>query len=355
MRRSRKDWLAAFPEEPEEFRSAVMRACAQVRAESGSTRADCRRKTLRPVAVLVAAALLLAGSTAVAAGLRLGLLDYIKGTGGGQPLPKAQSNLAKNLAARSLPHVDLAVRSAIYDGATLHVEYAIRLRDAARPLTEQELWNPESTFSLALDADGVRLTGGDFFRIDGQDYAMTDASGGRVIPGDNAGEALGYLSIQLPPKISRREGTTRFGLMLAQEPLVFDLPVCEALDITPNSTESVGNLNVEITRARLTPLKTYTEWTVRVQPGVEKTEALEALERWAGARLVDAAGQPLCQTRSPAYLPDVRAAYLEDNSCSWACTGEALAQVPDEIYFAPGVWNREAGWCARMDEAVRLR
>ncbi|HML45511.1 MAG TPA: DUF4179 domain-containing protein, partial [Clostridia bacterium] len=212
------EMAGAFPAVPEAFQSAMDRAYDAIRSEAQreTPRAVFLKK--RPMVWIAAAVLTLAVTAGIAAGLRTGVLDFLKAWYGPEAVqPGADALVQAHLAQVSLPETELTVREALYDGNNLRVVYSVRVKALKAMLTEEDLNDPNGAFRQAVARDGVNLGGGDWFTLNGADYSMTNGATMEQAIGDQPGELLVYVDIPLAsagihPQADPADGTLEVGM-----------------------------------------------------------------------------------------------------------------------------------------------
>jgi len=338
----------AYPQTPEIVREHVEQTLADIHREAlrQPPRRYARRLSFAVTLLLVA----LLAAAAIAAGAHFGVFDFMAkmfGTSG--VLPGAEELVQQNLGRMELAHTTLNVDEAVYDGGALHVVYSVTQNDADAPLTDQEAEDPQSTFNLAIAADQVH-TECDWFYLNGTEYCMTNCSTCDTMIGENDGELLCYLDIQLASADIVPDGD-----FTVQLPVAGGHGVYQTLDFTVKAAEEnqqpvvlyCDNAAVTLKSAFLSPVRTYVTIHLEMNADVTLHEADETFCDWAEAELVDAQGNEL------AGLTELIPQNLVDGkSVDYSYT--FLPVDAEEAYLAPTWINEQGEWAVDMTRAIPL-
>ena len=349
MELNREHMLRGYPAMPECVLLRLEDTLSQIRRDAvrESPRRHARRLSFG-TAILIA---LFAAAVGVAAGMRFGVFDFMARTfGRSGVLPEAREMVQTNLASLDLPHTELRVREAVYDGGSRRVVYSIRQKDAAAPLAEADLYDEGSGFHQALATDGVHMQC-DWFYIDGTEYVMTNGTTVDVICGGEKGELLCYMDIQLSP-----EG------IVPQDDFVVGLPLVSVggarrtLDFAVRASAPaagrpfVGGCAsvVTVEAAAVTPVRTKISIHIEMDADASMRQYDEVCGDWSDAALVDAHGREL------AALEELLSANVEEGrSIDYSYT--FLPTDAAEVYLAPMVTDKDDNWLADMSRALKVK
>lgn len=338
----------AYPQTPPVVHHRVEQTLSGIHREAAKQppRRYARRLSFAVTMALVA--VLAVG--AVAAGAHFGVFDFMKKMfGASGVLPEAEELVQQNLASLELEHTTLNVEEAVYDGGTLQVVYSITQNDAEAPLTEQELADSQSAFNLAREADQVH-TECDWFWVNGTEYCMTNCSTLDTMIGENDGELLCYLDIQLTSA-----GIVPDGDFTVKLPVAGGSGTYQTLDFTvqANGTDwqpvvlYSDNATVTLTSAFVSPVRIYATIHLEMDADVSLQKADETFEDWAEAELVDAQGNKLAGLTE--LIPEN---LVDGKSVDYSYT--FLPVDAEEMYLAPTFINEQGEWAVDMTRALPL-
>ncbi len=339
----------AYPQMPEMVKARMRSTLIRIHREAAKQPPRRTARRLSFVTTLLLA--LAAAAAAIAAGAHFGVFDFMaKMFGESGVLPEAQQLVQQNLGRMELAHTTLNVDEAVYDGGALHVVYSITLNDADAPLTQQEVWDPQSAFSRTLAADQA-LTMCDSFWLNDVEYSMTNGSTGDMMAGENNGELLCYLDIQLAS-----DGIVPDGDFTVRLPVVGGYGVYRTLDFTVQAAEDnrqpmtlfTDTETVTLQSAFLSPVRTYVSLHVEMNADATLRQADDIFCDWAEAELVDARGAKLADLVEviPQQLVDGR--YVEYSYTF-------LPVDAQEAYLAPTTINEQGEWTVDMTRAIPLQ
>ncbi len=348
MELNRERLLAAYPAMPDVVRARMEDTLARLRSEQAALprRAPARRLTF---ALALAIALLLC-AIGVAAGLRMGVFDFMTELFGMQGvLPGAQELVQTPQAQLVLEHTTIALEEAVYDGGTLRVVYSVRAGDA--PVTTAALDDPDSPFRQAVVADRASMDGCDWFYLNGQEHTMTGGSSVAHVVDEEAGQVLCYLDIQLASAGIVPEGDFEVRLPLAgalKERKTLDFPVRVADASAPLSTMEAGPVRVTVLSHSASPVRVYVHLRLERMPGAAAETYNAALGDWEDALLVDGAGNTLC-------VPEdiMTTALVEDERVEWSYTFPPTDA--QEAYFVPTIIDENDQWVPDRTHAIRVQ
>lgn len=349
MELNREQMLRGYPAMPECVRLRLEDTLSQIRRDA--VREPPRRHARRLSFATVMLIALLAAAIGIAAGMRLGIFDFMARTfGQSGVLPEARELVQTDLASLDLPHTEVRVREAVYDGGSLRVVYSIRQKDAAAPLAEADLYDEGSGFRQALTADRVR-TQCDWFYIDGMEYVMTNGTAfDQICSGEN-GELLCYMDIQLSPEGIVPQGDFVVGLPLvsvegARRTLDFAVQASVLTAEHPFVSGHASVVTAEV--AAVTPVRVRISIHIEMDADASMRQYDEVCGDWSDAALVDAQGREL------AALEELLPANVEEGrSIDYSYT--FLPTDAAEVYLAPMVADKDDNWLADMSRALKVK
>lgn len=376
MNLSREYLLSAFPESTEMFDLAVDRALDKIRLDAALQRERARHiQVKRVLGWGLALLLLLAGMLGVAEGVRRGVFDFLIGRE--DVLPQATELTKTDTATLLVGDTMLRVTDSVFDGATLRFVMSVQCQTMDRPITEEEMWDPDSEFGRQLQKDGViAMNSFDWFTVDGVEYTMTSGSGGENAPGMEDGEALIYFELKLTSTegVEVPEGDFTVGLPVIRYQIhgfvegvprmesrmflpVKPLPMDSIRDVAPEGPQPMGQGTATIIEARLSPIKVYTTLRIDIPPSVPEQEARAYIDAWGEYALVDKDGNEVCPAGGSVWGWGVPYGETDASRHLWIQSEFPPAEnYPEEIYLAPVGFYAEGGeWGADMDMAVKLK
>jgi len=339
----------AYPQTPDVVRIRMEQTLAGIRREAAK-QPPWRYARRLSFAVTMALVTVLAVG-AVAAGAHFGVFDFMKKMfGASGVLPEAEELVQQNLGSLKLEHTTLNVDEAVYDGGTLHVVYSITQNDADVPLTEQDAEDSQSAFQLAVAADAVHMEC-DSFWVNGTEYCMTNCSTVDTMIGENDGELLCYLDIQLASA-----GIVPDGDFTVKLPVAGGNGDYQTLDFTVQASGSdwqpvvlySDNATVTLTSAFVSPVRIYATLRLEMNADASAQEADETFEDWAEAELVDAQGNRLAGMTE--LMPEN---LVDGESVDYSYT--FLPTEAEEVYLAPTFINEQGEWAVDMTRALPLQ
>lgn len=349
MEMNRERMRKAYPPMPEKAVLRVEATLAHIRREA--VRQPPRRYAKRLSFAMALTLALLLAAAGVAAGVHFGVFDFMgRMFGQSGVLPEAEKLVQSSLAQVELPNTVITVREALYDGGSLRLVYSVRQKDAAAPLTQDDLWNEDGAFRRALAGDEVS-TQCDWFLLDGVRYEMTNGTAGDEIPGSENGEALCYLSIQLSPAgIVPREDFT-LGLPLLGkigEKRTVDFTVRAAAPSAPLPGIRGDGAVVTVLSASLSPVRTMITVRIQKDEGASREQYEAACASWRGAVLADAQGKELADLEEliPAHM-------VEGESMEYSYT--FLPTDAAEAWLAPPDLDSDDLWAVDMNRALKVK
>ena len=333
---NREKLMKAYPSMPENVQQRVDDTLLRLRTESaaGRTAHSTPRRRLSFALVLTLALTIAAVGTA--AGIRLGVFDFMTNLfGQAGVLPEAEQLVHSDLAHVSLPNSALAVEEAVYDGGNLRIVYSVRST------------NPALSIEEAAEADGISLYGCDWFFIGGEERHMTNGSAHASRLSPEGDRWLCYLDIYLASSGIVPEGDFTVGLPLTgKEPVTFTVPGYQvAADPIETETDTV---RVTMLSASLSPVRAYARLRIEKLPGVSSQGFEAALGDWKDAYLVDAEGNMLS---APAEI-------LTDASeeGQWIDLTYIFPPIKgEEVFFAPTIITPENEWMVDMTHALPMQ
>ncbi len=351
---------AAFPEPDERFVRAFEQTLTDIARQKGSRGASIKRRTM----VLVAALVLLA-AIGVAEGLRSGVLQmlaYDMLAAWGKVQPEAQQLVTPQQSSVTTERMNVALTEALYDGSTVRFVYTVTLRGATERLTEETMNDPDGAFMRAVTADGISLWGPDGFTLNGEDISMTGGSRSSAAPGEQPGQAVCFVEIQLAS-----EGIVPKGKFTLEAPIFYGASKGKVLTIaldadhlpgvrnlTPAAPIRQDGVTITLHSAMQSPIRFYIDYQVDLDEGAPE----RIMRDWMGATIVDAAGKPVFT--SGGSLSWGPAAQDADESRHARIHNEYAMDnaVPDKLYFAPdkgdGDFIAGDAFVADMDRAIAL-
>ncbi|MDD3411143.1 MAG: hypothetical protein PHY12_10085 [Eubacteriales bacterium] len=348
---NREQLLRAYPQTPALVNERIDGALAAIRRQSQQPPKRYAVR-LRFATAVMALALLLAAA-AVAAGVHFGVFDFMTELfGQSGVLPQAGELVQENLASLDLPHTVVTVRQAVYDGGNLRMVYSVCQKNAAAPLTADELDDPGSGFRLALAADGVSAWGCDWFYVVGVEYTMTGGSASATIPGAENGEALCYMDVYLASSGIVPTGDFKVSLPLIRR----DTSERDTLDFTVKATadtftplvRQVNGATVTVRSAFLSPVRSYVNLHIQIDDGISTLQGELLLADWQDATLTDAQGNELAKCSELQTLAETKGVSA-DYSFTFFPTDAA------EVFIAPTVIDQSDYWFVDMVQAIQLK
>ena len=352
MRISQNLLLRAYPPTPPQVNTRIDETLAALHRQATLLPPRRYAARLRFATVLVAL-LLLVAAIGVAAGIHFGVFDFMEQffnqTG---VLPQANELVQTDLATLETEHTTITLTQAVYDGGNLRVVYSMRLKDAAAPITSEELNDGTSAFRAALAADGVSPWGCDWFFIDGQEYSMTNGSTGATIPGAENGEALCYLDIYLASSGIVPKGDFKVSLPIIRRGRS-DVTTLDFMVKAKTATSTLPPVYakgaaITVLSASLSPVRAYVNLRIERNEGVSAQQFELLLADWRDAVLVDAQGNQL--TGLSEFLIS---AQEEGKSADYSFT--FLPTDAREAYIAPTVIDVNDNWFADMSQAIKVK
>lgn len=328
--------MKAYPSMPEDVRQRVDDTLLRLRTESAAGRMahSAPRRKLSFALVLVLALMIAAAGTA--AGIHLGVFDFMTNLfGQSGVLPEAEQLVASDLANVSLPNSALAVEEAVYDGGNLRIVYSVRST------------NPALSIEEAAEADGISLYGCDSFFIGGEERYMTNGSAYASRLSPEGDRWLCYLDIYLASSGIVPEGDFTVGLPLTgKDPVTFTVPGYQvAADPVQTETDTV---RVTMLSASLSPVRSYARLRIEKLPGVSVQRFEAALGDWKDAYLVDAEGNTLS---APV---EILTGSSEEGQ--WIDLTYIFQPIKNEaVFFAPTLITPENEWIVDMTHALPMQ
>ena len=278
---NREKLMKAYPSMPENVQQRMDDTLLRLRTEAAAERTTHGSPRRKLSFALVLALALMIAAVGTAAGIRLGVFDFMANLFGQVGvLPGAERLVASDLANVSLPNSSLTVEEAVYDGGNLRIVYSVRST------------NPELSIEEAAEADNVSLYGCDWFFIGGEERYMTNGSAYASRLSPEGDRWLCYLDIYLASSGIVPEGDFTVGLPLTGgEPVTFTVPGYQvAADPIQTETDAV---RVTMLSASLSPVRSYARLRIEKLPDVSAQQFEAALGDWQDAYLVDAEGSTL--------------------------------------------------------------
>lgn len=349
---SRDLLLRAYPPAPPLVNARIDETLAALHRQGLRLPPKRYAKRLRFATVLVALLVLLT-AIGVAAGIHFGVFDFMARIfGQGGVLPQASELVQADLATLETEHTTIRLTQAVYDGGNLRVVYSMRVKDAATPITSEELNDGTGPFRAALAADGISPWGCDWFFIDGKEYAMTNGSTSATLPGAENGEALCYLDIYLASSGIVPKGDFKVSLPIIRRGRgqVTTLDFTVKADGLADALPPVHAKGAEVTvlSASLSPVRAYVNLRIEKSEGVSLLEFELLLADWRDAVLVDAKGNQLAAL-SEFFISAREEGKSADYSFTFLPTGAG------EAYIAPTVIGENDQWGADMSQAIQVK
>ena len=348
MELTREKLLRAYPQMPQ---SASLRLERTLDAlQNGALPAQTARPAKRLGFALALALVLLAAAVGTAAYVRLGVFDFMRRErGDANVLPGAQELVQTELAALDLPHTRIEITEAVYDGGTLRVVYSIAAKDAAAPLTEDELADGNSAFYQALRADQVHPVC-DWFYINGEEYTMTAGMTGEQIPGGENGEMLGYMNIQLASEGIVPEGDFTVGL-----PFIGEGNEWQSVEFTVRNDRAAQALasvhaaksTASLLAASVSPVRVTATVSIKMDADATREEALYVFSDWRDAALIDAEGNILGEPDEILTNSEIEGEVLE-------LSFTFLPVEAENVYLAPRTIDQNDNWFVDTARALKL-
>ncbi len=332
---NREKLMKAYPSMPENVQRRVDDTLLRLRTESAAERTAHGAPRRRLSFALVLALALMIAAVGTAAGIHLGVFDFMANLfGQAGVLPGAEQLVASDLASVSLPNSTLAVEEAVYDGGNLRIVYSVRSA------------NPELSIEEAAEADDVSLYGCDSFFIGGEERYMTNGSAYASRLSPEGDRWLCYLDIYLASSGIVPEGDFTVGLPLTGgKPVTFTVPGYQVA-ANPAQTET-DTVRVTMLSASLSPVRAYARLRIEKLPGVSAQQFEAALGDWQDAYLVDAEGNMLSEP------VEILTGASEEGQ--WIDLTYIFPPVEnEEVSFAPTIITPEDEWGVDMAHALPM-
>lgn len=343
-----------------------------------------KRRTL----AIVMAAVLLAATAAIAAGLHYGLFATLLGMG----RDSAEAFIQRDLAKVSFGECDVEVKEAAYDGIALYLLYSVRERAAADPVgvydESTKRWLADESSLPAMERDNIGWWV-DHIWINGKSVDMPNMSGGETMGSDTPGELLFYQKYRLDQENVYLSGKVEIALPIGErqpldslvvhkEPFSVELPkkgmVTFTLDTSvregivtahPNEEKDMPQMTAAVSEVTYSPLNLYITLDYAVKPEalaayiaengegfygedgklLWKYEGLEIAEAWTmGLDLVDGGGKPVFDG------PQGYSGFQGGGKDRAWFMYPPLETYPDQLFLAP-----VGGGVADMSLAVRVK
>lgn len=300
------------------------------------------KKMKKKFSVALACALLalMTAAAALAVGLRFGVFDFMTTLfGQAAALPEAEQLVVRDLAAMTLPHTTLRVEEAVYDGGSLRVMYSVTPNGEGLTLEE------------AAAADGVKLAGCDWLKIDGQELIMPGGSAFASTLSPEGESMLCYLEIALAASGIACERDFAVALPLVgvggdAKTLDFTVPGYDAA--APLAKTQTDAVDVTLLGASVSPVRCYVRLRVERRAEASDERYAAALCDWADVFLVDAQGNRLCAPLECLTEASEADAWIEQTLTFPPVDAEAL-------YFAPTAVTPQDEWVVDMAHALRIK
>ncbi len=383
-----------IPEVPGIFHQAMEGTlgliCRQETAQRRENGMNIHTKRFRKRAlILVMAAVLVAATAGIAAGLHFGLFETLLGTGRNN----GEAFIQRGLAKVSFNECDVEVKEAAYDGISLYLVYSVRERAATAPAgvydERSKRWRADESSLPAMARDNIGWWV-DHIWINGKSIDMPNMSGGEVTGSDTPGELLFYqmyrldqegvylkdkVEIALP--IGERQPLD--SLVIHKDPFSVELPqkgmVAFTLDASsregvvtthPNQEKDMPEMTAKVSEVTYSPINLYITLDYAVKPEalaayiaehgegeygedgklLWKYEGIEIAEAWTmGLELVDGNGKPLLYDGALGY-----GGFQGGGKDRAWFMYPALETYPEAIFLAP-----MEGDTADMSLAVRVK
>ena len=366
------------PETPEVFQKAMQATLEQIAKDAPEKEKPRKRWPARRM-VLLAAALLLALTTAALAVMRWSSLEEYSFIVGENP-EHADEVMQEVLCQETVNDVEITIREAGYDGRTLFVQYSYRMLDVEETLDEVDEdgyhWLKEEAGEL-LDAHNVGWWT-DHLWFDGVEMGMPGGSSAMERGSDVPGEIIrtelwrldkedvslsGKVNMSMPigekqplDDYSRKEHPEKYdaeGRMLLPEKgvVTFSIDTSDILDkvqvVHPGTSGHVTNAQMTVEEICYTPLQTYIDLSYTLDEG-----AMEAFIAENGEGLYDESGKLIFPYDEAMALGDKarflrlveedgRQVFEQDSGCEYTrSTMEYVLPYVnpddyDELYLAP--------------------
>ena len=400
----------------DDFHSAIERQLSDLEPDPclaqriiASDKEEVKVKKISHVTVIIAAVIILAMATALAAATQWHIFDSLSFMLGTTPSPATDSLMQSNLYQETVNNVEITVREAGYDGRTLFVQYSYRMLDDDKTygITAKEAYGdgdnlpegmtadtiveglkqPEARDALAAHNVGYNF---DQLWINGQGIDMPNHSGAAFSGSDVPGEIIyteywrldnenvflheGVNQITLPIGTSVDDETrhslwdseTKMYRMPESGVITFNYEVKDINSLvksfTPKEEKVLPDMTAKVTDATFSPLMTYITLDLKANPDslaafIEangegpKNEDGEVM--WAyGSMDVFAewvASLELVDGQGKLIFPE-RYGQNGYSSNTAEFLYPYLENIPDELYLAPV----EDG-VADMSQAVRVK
>ena len=346
--------LRAYPTTPQQVYSRMDETLATIRRETKAANPPRRYAVRVRFATVMVALLILLAAIGVAAGVRLGVFDFMaRMFGSADVLPQASELMQNDLATLETEHTTVTLSQAVYNGGNLRVVYSVRVKGATAPLTAEELNDEHSAFREAVAADHLSPWGCDWFYIDGVESTMTNGSTGETIPGAENGEALCYMDIYLASSgiVPTNDFVVSLPLIRRERGDITTLDFTVKVgDMTPTAAPAL-NLNgatVTVLSASLSPVRAYVNLRIERGEGTSARDFDLLLADWRDAVLVDAQGNELAALSE--FQPGAREdGELAEYSFTFLPTDAA------EAYLAPTIIDDNDQWVVDMTQAIRVK
>lgn len=291
-------------------------------------------------ALVFALLALLTAASAMAVGMRFGVFDFMTTFFGQEEvLPQAQQLVVSDLAVAALDHTTLRVEEAVYDGGSLRVMYSVTPRDEGMTIEE------------AAAADGVKLAGCDWLKIDGQERIMPNGSAFASTLSPEGDRLLCYLEIALSSSGIACEKDLSVALPLVgmggdAKTLDFTVPGYDAA--APLAKTQTDSVSATLLSASVSPVRCYVRLRIERLPGASAESYEAALYDWKDAYLVDNQGEKRCAPVEILTDAGEEGEWIEQ-------TYVFSPAVVDELYFAPTVITPQDEWIIDMNHALRIK
>jgi len=205
---------------------------------------------------------------------------------------QAQQLVKSELARHQFGHTEVVIREALYDGRMLRVLYSVRDMKADQPFAPPGSELPPDFVFTAADQDGISWQTLDGCLVDGVPVSAVGMTGN--IAGELSGQVLTIsqfdlsdvpvrnpFSVLLP--IAGPDTPDNLSFELPSSPLsrVVSLPLPEPLILSDRS--------LRLTKAIWSPIRTYLNLEIMMNPGVPEPICHETLWRWTmDAKLTNA-------------------------------------------------------------------
>ena len=292
------------------------------------------------VAMVCAMVVLMTTTVALAAGVHLGVFDFMTNLFGQDTvLPQAQELVTSDLAVMELENTTLKVEEAVYDGGNLRVVYSVASNNESQTIEEAAL------------ADRVSLNGCDWFLINDEEIVMTNGSyfGNLLSPEED--RMLCYMDIYLASSniVLQEEFKVSLPLIGSGKDAEYATFTVPGYDVAENLVKTkTDSVNVTLLSSSISPVRTYARLRIERLPDVSAESYEAALYDWQDAYLVDKQGTKLS---APVEI-------LVDGSVDGEWIEQTYVFPPveaDEIYFASTVITTQDEWIVDMNHALQIK